>query len=137
MERKIEEKFLWINSANMLSDTTTNFYYNIGNILYVDNYKKLSIQLIDCIISKNYQIFVIGNTTYFINGANPFYTTIIKVYVDFGVASNLLNNNYYGLLMGIINNNNVKPRLGTTTALNYYYYPGLGSAKLEIDNKIK
>ena len=40
MERKIEEKILWINSANMLSGTTSNFYYNIGNILYVDNYKK-------------------------------------------------------------------------------------------------
>ena len=53
MERKIEEKILWINSSYMLSGTTNNFYYYIGNILYVDNYKKLSIQLIDCIISKN------------------------------------------------------------------------------------
>ena len=57
MERRKEEKILWIDSANMLSGTTNNFYYNIGNILYVDNYKKLSVQLIDCIISKNYAFF--------------------------------------------------------------------------------
>ena len=39
MERRKEEKILWIDSTNMLSGTTTNFYYNIGNILYVDNLK--------------------------------------------------------------------------------------------------
>ena len=54
MERKIEEKILWIDSANMLSGTTNNFYYNIGNILYVDNFKKLTVELIDCIILKKF-----------------------------------------------------------------------------------
>ena len=44
MESKIEEKILWIDSQYMESGgTTNNFYYNIGNILYVDNYKKLSV----------------------------------------------------------------------------------------------
>ena len=72
MERKIEEKILWINSANMLSGTTNNFYYNIGNILYVDNYKKLSLELIECSISKNYQTYAIGTTGYNIHSASKF-----------------------------------------------------------------
>ena len=44
MERRKEEKILWIDSQYMeTGGTTNNFYYNIGNILHVDNYKKLSI----------------------------------------------------------------------------------------------
>ena len=118
MERRKEEKNLWIDSANMLSGTTNNFYYDIGNILYNGNYKKLSVQLIDCSISKNNQTFSIGTTTYSIYAPIPFYTTIIKIYIFFNVASNLLNNNNYGLLMGLIKNNNVNARLGTTASLN-------------------
>ena len=39
--------------------------------------------------------------------------------------------------MGLINNNNSNIRLGTTYALNNFYYNGLGSIKLGSDNKIK
>ena len=60
MERKIEEKILWVDSKNMVSGTTNNFYYNIGNILYKDNYKKLKVKLVDCIVNKNYRIFLLG-----------------------------------------------------------------------------
>ena len=117
MERRKEEKNLWINSNNQelfygldgtatYTASTNNFYYNIGNILYMDNYKKLSVQLIDCIINKNYRNFAVGATTYSIYSAVPFYTTMIKVYINFNAASNILNNSDYGLLMGIISNNN-------------------------------
>ena len=58
MERRKEEKILWINSNNQelfyssngtatYTASTNNFYYNIGNNLYVDNYKKLSVEMID------------------------------------------------------------------------------------------
>ena len=57
MERRKEEKILWIDSQNRTDelDNPNNFYYDIGNILYVDNYKKLSVQLVDCIVNKNYK----------------------------------------------------------------------------------
>ena len=71
MERRKEEKILWINSSNQelypYYNSTTGTYeniitnpvnnkfdYNIGNILYVDNYKKLSVEMIDCAISKHF-----------------------------------------------------------------------------------
>ena len=38
--------------------------------------------------------------------------------------------------MGVISDNNVNVRLGTTAAMNNYYYSGLGSSKLESENKI-
>ena len=64
MVRRKEEKILWINSNNQelfygldgkatYTASTNNFYYNIGNNLYVDNYKKLLVKMIDCIINKN------------------------------------------------------------------------------------
>ena len=137
MERIKEEKILWIDSQYMISGTTNNFYYNIGNILYVDNYKKLSVQLIDCIVNKNYRNFAVGATTYSIYSAVPFYTTMIKVYINFNAASNVLNNSDYGLLMGIISNNNADVNIGTTYTLTNFYYNGLGSIKLGSDNKIK
>ena len=137
MERRKEEKILWIDSTNMLSGTTNNFYYYIGNILYIDNYKKLSVQLVDCIVNKNYRNFAVGNTTYSIYSAVPFYTTMIKIYINFNAASNVLNNNDYGLLMGIISNNNADVNIGTTYTLTNFYYNGLGSIKLVSDNKIK
>ena len=73
MEIKKEENFLWINSNNQelfyslngtatYTASTNNFYYNIGNILYEDNYKKLSVELIDCVISKSHHTFAIGIT---------------------------------------------------------------------------
>ena len=62
---------------------------------------------------------------------------MIKVYINFNVASNALNNNNYGLLMGLISNDNANVGLGTTYQLNVFYYNGLGSAKLGIDNKIE
>ena len=138
MERKKEEKILWIDSQYMESGgTTNNFYYNIGNILYVNNYKKLTVQLVDCIINKNYRNFAVGTTIYSIYSAVPFYTTMIKVYINFNVTSNILNNNDYGLLMGIISNNNADVNIGTTYTLTNFYYNGLGSIKLGSDNKIK
>ena len=148
MERRKEEKNLWINSNNQelfynLNGTTTytastnNFYYNIGTILYEDNYKKLSVELVDCAISKSYHTFNIGTTTANTYAPIPFYTTIIKVYINFNVSSNSVYNNSNGLLMGLIPTNNINVRLGTTEALNNYYYSGLGSSKLESENKIK
>ena len=130
MERRKEEKILWIDSSNMLSGTTNNFYYYIGNILYEDNYKKLTVQLVDCIINKNYRNFAVGTTIYSIYSAVPFYTTMIKVYINFNAASNILNNSDYGLLMGIISNNNADVNIGTTYTLTNFYYNGLGSIKL-------
>ena len=139
MERRKEEKILWIDSQNRTNegDNTNNFYYYIGNILYVDNYKKLSVQLVDCIINKNYRNFAVGTTTYSIYSAVPFYTTMIKVYINFNAASNVLNNSDYGLLMGIISNNNADVNIGTAYTLTNFYYNGLGSIKLGSDNKIK
>ena len=139
MERRKEEKILWIDSQNRTDegDNSNNFYYNIGNILYVDNYKKLSVQLVDCIINKNYRNFAVGTTTYSIYSAVPFYTTMIKVYINFNAASNVLNNSDYGLLMGIISNTNADVNIGTTYTLTNFYYNGLGSIKLGSDNKIK
>ena len=82
MERRKEEKILWIDSQYMESGgTTNNFYYNIGNILYVNNNKKLSVQLIECIISKNF--INIGGTGLTVYSPIPFYTTIIKIYINF------------------------------------------------------
>ena len=62
---------------------------------------------------------------------------MIKVYINFNVASNVLNNNNYGLLMGLISNDNANVGIGTTYQINEFYYNGLGSAKLGSDNKIK
>ena len=117
MERRKEEKILWIDSADMLSGTTNNFYYYIGNILYEDNYKKLSVQLVDCIVNKNYRDFAVGTTVFSIYSAVPFYTTMIKVYINFNAASNVLNNNDYGLLMGIISNNNADVNIGQSSSI--------------------
>ena len=130
MERRKEEKILWIGSANKLSGTTTNFYYNIGNILYVDNYKKLSVQLLDCIISKNYAVF--SGVIYPVS----FYSTTIKIYINLNVYSNSLTNNSYGTLLGLINNQSTTLRLGSGGGLSTYDYSNNGCAKLQ-DNKIK
>ena len=93
--------------------------------------------MIDCSISKNYQTFNIGTIGYSLYVSNPFYATIIKIYIFFNVASNLLNNNGYGLLMGLISNDNANVGIGTTYQMNEFYYNGLESAKLVGDNKIK
>ena len=131
MQRKIEEKILWIDSQYMESGgTTNNFYYNIGNILNVDNYKKLSVQLIDCIISKNFNLLTL--VTY----PNPFFSTIIKIYINLNVYGNSLSNNNNGLLLGLINNQSTTLRLGSGGGLSTYDYSNNGSEKLE-ENKIK
>ena len=94
--------------------------------------------MIDCAISKSYHTFAIGTTLESTYAPIPFYTSIIKVYINFNVSSNsVYNNDGSGLFMGLIPTNNVNVRLGTTSALNNYYYSGLGSAKLESENKIK
>ena len=67
----------------MLSGTTNNFYYDIGNILYNGNHKKLSVELIDCIVNKNYRTFAVGTTVYDVYASVPFYTSMIKVYINF------------------------------------------------------
>ena len=67
-KRKIEEKILWIDSNNMISGTTNNFYYNIGNILYIDKYKKLKVKLVDCVINKNYIAVGVNTNVYSLNG---------------------------------------------------------------------
>ena len=124
--------------VNIVSGGTTNdFYYDIGNIISKD-FNKLSVELIDCAISKSYHTFAIGTTTENTYAPIPFYTTIIKVYINFNVSSNsIYNNNSNGLLMGLVPTNNVNVRLGTTDQMNEFYYTGLGSAKLESENKIK
>ena len=91
MERKIEEKILWIDSSNQelfyssngtatYTASTNNFYYNIGNILYMDNYKKLSVEMIDCVISKTYHQYAIGATGINTYAPIPFYSTVIKIF---------------------------------------------------------
>ena len=96
MERRKEEKILWINSNNQelfyslngtatYTASTNNFYYNIGNILYEDNYKKLSVALIDCAISKNYHTYAIGTTTLNTYAPIPFL---------FMIQSIILTNNF-------------------------------------------
>ena len=155
MERRKEEKILWINSSNQelypYYNSTTGTYeniitnpvnnkfdYNIGNILYVDNYKKLSVEMIECAISKTYHQYAIGSTGLNTYAPIPFYSTVIKIYINFNVVCNsIYNNNSNGLLMGIISDTDVNVRLGTADALNELYYTGLGSAKLASDNKIK
>ena len=130
-KRKIEEKILWIDSQYMESGgTTNNFYYNIGNILYNGNYKKLSVQLIDCIISKNYGVD--GGVYYPVS----FYSTYIKIYINFNVYSNSLTNNSYGTLLGLINNQSTALKLGSGGGLSTYDYSNNGCAKLNV-NKIK
>ena len=142
MERKIEEKNLWINSNNQETFgtdilSTNSFNYSIGNILYEDNYKKLSVEMIDCAVSKSYHTFAIGTTGNNTYAPIPFYTTVIKVYINFNVASNSVYNDGNGLLMGVISDTNVNVRIGTTDQMNELYYTGLGCAKLGNDNKIK
>ena len=95
------------------------------------------IKLIIIYISKNYHTFAIGTTTNNTYAPIPFYTSIIKVYINFNAASNALNNSDYGLLMGIISNNNADVNIGTVYTLTNFYYNGLGSIKLGSDNKIK
>ena len=143
MEKKIEEKILWINSNNQelfysLNGTATytasrnNFYYNIGNVLYVDNYKKLSVKLIDCVINKN-GIVIDGDTSYYLS----FNTTSIKIYINFNVASNSISMDGNNLLLGLIQNNSILAYFNTTTlAIDNFYYSDKSSEKL-IDNKIK
>ena len=98
MERKIEEKILWINSSYMESGgTTNNFYYNIGNILYVNNYKKLYVKLIDCVINKN-GIQIDGDISYYLS----FNTTSIKIYINLNVSSNSISMDGNNLLLGLI-----------------------------------
>ena len=130
MERIKEEKNLWIDSKNMVSGTSNNFYYNIGNILYKDNYKKLKVKLVDCVISKNYSND--GGVVYPVS----FYLTFIKIYINLNVYGNSLNNNNYGLLFGLINNQSTTLRLGLGGGLSTYNYSNNGCAKLN-DNKIK
>ena len=89
-KRKIEEKILWIDSNIMISGTTNNFYYNIGNILYVDNYKKLKVKLVDCVINKNY--IVIGGIAPVYYCDYPFNSRVIKIFIDFIVGNNCLSN---------------------------------------------
>ena len=148
MERKIQEKILWINSNNQelfyslngtatYTASTNNFYYNIGNNLYVDNYKKLSVEMIDCAVSKFYHEYAIGTTGINTYAPIPFYTSVIKVYINFNVVSNSIYNDGNGLLMGVISDTNINVRLGTTDQMNELYYTGLGCAKLGNDNKIK
>ena len=148
MERKIEEKILWINSANQeffyslngiatYTASTNNFYYNIGNISYEDNYKKISVEMIDCVISKNFSNYNSTSTPIFlINAPPPFYANVIKVYINFNVANNSVYNDGNGLLMGLIPGDNVTARLGTGGGISNYDYSSLGSCKLD-DNKIK
>ena len=135
MERRKEEKILWIDSQYMESGgTTNNFYYNIGNILYHGNYKKLSVQLIDCVISKNFEEVAGTGLTVYV--PIPFYTTNIKIYINLNVASNSLINNNYGLLLGLIPGDNESVRLGAAGGLSTFDFSSLGSCKLN-NNKIK
>ena len=156
MERKIEEKILWIDSSNQelfysLDGTTTytastnNFYYNIGNILYVDNYKKLSVELIDCAISKN-----LININVDIQYPLPFNASTLKIYINFGIAVNtfsygtiydptgtIISSGGNNILMGLIQGNSLGAKMGLTTySLQNFYYSDKSCEKL-IDNKIK
>ena len=132
MERKIEEKILWINSSYMESGgTTNNFYYNIGNILYVNNYKKLYVKLIDCVINKN-GIQIDGDISYYLS----FNTTSIKIYINLNVSSNSISMDGNNLLLGLIQNNSTLANFNPTTLVidNFYYYK---SCEKLINNKIK
>ena len=133
MERKIEAKILWINSNYMESGgTTNNFYYNIGNILYVNNYKKLYVKLIDCVINKN-GIQIDGDISYYL----PFNTTSIKIYINLNVSSNSISMDKNNLLLGLIQNNSTLANFNPTTlVIDNFYYSDKSCEKL-IDNKIK
>ena len=120
-KRKIEEKILWIDSNNMISGTTNNFYYNIGNILYVDNYKKLKVKLVDCVINKNY--IAVGGIVPVYYCHYPFNSRVIKIFIDFGVGNNCLSTYGNSLLMGMIENKQVVsdiPTDNTDTISNVY-----------------
>ena len=93
--------------------------------------------MIDCAVSKFYHEYAIGTTGINTYAPIPFYTPVIKVYINFNVASNSVYNDGNGLLIGIISDTDVNVRLDTTDALNELYYNVLGSVKLGSDNKIK
>ena len=134
MERRKEEKNLWIDSQYMESGgAKNNFYDNIGNILS-SNFIKLSVQLIDCVISKNFEEVAGTGLTVYV--PIPFYTTNIKIYINLNVASNSLVNNSYGLLLGLIPGDNESVRLGAAGGLSTFDFSSLGSCKLN-NNKIK
>ena len=116
----------------MLSGTKNNFYYNIGNILYVNNYKKLYVKLIDCVINKN-GIQIDGDISYYLS----FNTTSIKIYINLNVSSNSISMDGNNLLMGLIQNNSTLANFNPTTlVIDNFYYSDKSCEKL-IDNKIK
>jgi len=84
------EKIIWINSSNMESGATNNFYYLLNNNNIEYNAKNLTVQLIQACISTSL------STRYF-------QKDYIKVMIDFNVFHNQSNkqfNNY--LICGII-----------------------------------
>ena len=112
--------------------TTNNFYYNIGNILYVDNYKKLSVEMIDCVINKN-GIVIDGDTSYYLS----FNTSSIKIYINFNIARNSISMEGNNLLLGLIQSNSTLANFNPTTlAVDNFYYSDKSCEK-SINNKIK
>ena len=91
MERKIEEKILWINSQNRTSigDYPNNFYYDIYG--YINpNARNITVQLIQCLM-------IASDTAYYFDDG------IIKILIDFGVSHNQFSylNNFINV--GLIN----------------------------------
>ena len=113
MDKKIEEKILLIESNNIISRTTNNFYCNIGNIVY----KKLKVELVYCVINKNY--IPVG-------GIVPFrychyqFNSRINIFIDFGVGNNCFSNYGNSLLMCMIENHQVVSDIPTDNNIKYY-----------------
>ena len=97
----LEEKILWIDSALKNSGTNNNFNYAIGNILE-KNFKKLSVEMIDCVVNKNYG--VVDDVADYAEFPVPFDTRCIKIFIDLGVSNNCYYRFGSNMLMGIIGN---------------------------------
>ena len=115
MDKKIEEKILLIESNNMISGTTNNFYCNIGNI--VD--KKLKVELVYCVINKNYiAVGAIAPLCY----CHYQFNFRIKIFIDFGVGNNCFSNYGNSLSMCMIENHQVVSDIPTDSNIKYFLY---------------
>ena len=89
MERKIEEKILWINSNYKYSGVDNNFIYDIAGYIHPDA-RNITVQMLSCSIR-------------LLNVADQFDVGQIKILCDFGVSHNCYNSLNNFIVLGLIN----------------------------------
>ena len=92
------EKIIWIDSRYKISGDSNNFIYDINPVL-IGSFQNLSVELVSAFINKS--LYDIDDVALF-KEPNPFYSRLIKIYIDFGVGSNCHYKLGSKLLMGVI-----------------------------------